>query len=71
VNPNAMAASGDRVYAGTLDSGLLIFDRQTGRWTSSTAGLPSKNITALAIGGGYLYVGTDNGLVRIAEGSLR
>ena len=34
-------------------------------------GLPSKNVTALAAGGGYVYVGTDNGLVRIAEGALR
>jgi hypothetical protein len=34
-------------------------------------GLPSKNVTAVAAGGGYLYAGTDNGLVRIAEGALR
>jgi ligand-binding sensor domain-containing protein len=71
VNPNAMVASGDRVYAGSLDSGLLLFDRASGRWTSTTLGLPSKNVTALAAGGGYLYVGTDNGLVRISEGALR
>jgi hypothetical protein len=33
--------------------------------------LPSLNVTAVATGGGYLYIGTDNGLVRIAEESLR
>jgi ligand-binding sensor domain-containing protein len=71
VNPNAMIASGGRVYAGSMDSGLLLFDRSAGRWTSTTAGLPSRNVTALAAGGGYLYVGTDNGLVRILEGALR
>lgn len=71
INPNAMAASGDRVYAGSLDRGLWLFDRATGRWTGTTLGLPSRNVTALAVGGGYLYVGTDNGLVRIAEGALR
>jgi ligand-binding sensor domain-containing protein len=71
INPNAMAASGGRVYAGSLDRGLWLFDRASGRWTSTTLGLPSKNVTALAAGGGYLYVGTDNGLVRIAEGALR
>ncbi|MGO9259493.1 MAG: hypothetical protein ACLQU1_24735 [Bryobacteraceae bacterium] len=71
VNPNAMAASGGQVYAGSLDRGLFIFDRASGRWRNTTVGLPSKNVTALAAGGGYLYVGTDNGLVRIAEGALR
>jgi ligand-binding sensor domain-containing protein len=71
VNPNAMLVSGDRIYAGSLDRGLFIFDRASGRWTNSIVGLPSKNVTALASGGGYLYAGTDNGLVRIAEGVLR
>ena len=71
VNPNAMVASGGQLYAGSLDCGLFIFDRASGRWTNTTVGLPSKNVTALAAGGGYVYVGTDNGLVRIAEGALR
>jgi ligand-binding sensor domain-containing protein len=71
VNPNAMTASGEKLYAGSLDRGLFIFDRASGRWTNTTVGLPSKNVTAVAAGGGYLYVGTDNGLVRIAEGALR
>ena len=71
VNPNAMVASGGQLYAGSLDRGLFIFDRASGRWTNTTVGLPSKNVTALAAGGGYVYVGTDNGLVRIAEGALR
>jgi ligand-binding sensor domain-containing protein len=71
VNPNAMVASGDRVYAGSLDRGLFVFDRSSGRWTSTSTGLPSLNVTALAANGGYVYVGTDNGLVRISEGALR
>ena len=71
VNPNAMMASGGQLYAGSLDRGLFIFDRASGRWTNTTMGLPSKNVTALAAGEGYVYVGTDNGLVRIAEGALR
>ena len=71
VNPNAMLVSGDRIYAGSLDRGLFIFDRASGRWTNTITGLPSTNVTALASGGGYLYMGTDNGLARIAEGSLR
>ena len=75
VNPNAMTVSGGHVYAGSLDRGLFIFDRASGRWTNTTSGLPSKNVTALVAGGGYLggylFVGTDNGLVRVAEGALR
>ena len=71
VNPNAMAVSGGHVYAGSLDRGLFVFDRSTARWSNTNLGLPSKNVTALAAGGGYLYAGTDNGLVRIAEGALR
>ena len=71
VNPNALAVIGGRVYAGSLDRGLFMFDRASARWRKVTAGLPSKNVTALAAAGGYLYVGTDNGLVRIAEGALQ
>jgi outer membrane protein assembly factor BamB len=71
VNPNAMVVSGGQLYAGSLDRGLFIFDRASGRWTHTAAGLPSQNVTALAAGNGYIYVGTDNGLVRVAEGALR
>ena len=71
VNPNAMATGGGQVYAGSLGRGLFVFDRTSGRWTNTTIGLPSKNVTALVAGGGYLYAGTDNGLVRISEGALR
>jgi ligand-binding sensor domain-containing protein len=35
-----------------------------------TAGLPSENVTAMAERGGEIYVGTENGLVRIAERAL-
>jgi len=33
-------------------------------------GLPSANVTALAAGGGYVYIGTENGLARIEEQRL-
>jgi hypothetical protein len=71
VNPNALIAAGGRVYAGALNRGLFVFDRASNRWTNMTLGLPSKNVTALAAGSGCLYVGTDNGLVRIAEGAFQ
>jgi ligand-binding sensor domain-containing protein len=70
VNPNAMAVSETAVYAGTLDRGLAIYNRANSRWSFLTSGLPSSNITAVAIGSGYVYVGSDNGLVRILERSV-
>jgi ligand-binding sensor domain-containing protein len=70
VNPNAMLVTGQRVYAGTLGRGLYVYERAQGRWNIVTAGLPSANVTALAVHNGYLYAGTDNGLIRIAEQNL-
>jgi ligand-binding sensor domain-containing protein len=65
INPNAMAVTETHVFAGTLSKGLLAFDRRAQRWTTVDVGLPSMNVTALAADGDHLYVGTDNGLVRI------
>ena len=70
VNPNAMLATRQRVYAGTLGRGLYVYDRAQGRWSDLTAALPSPNVTALAVHDGYLYVGTDGGLIRILEQDL-
>lgn len=71
INPNAMLVTPSRVYAGTMEKGLAIFDRASGRWTLASDGLPSMNVTALAASGGMVYIGTDNGLVRVAEQDLR
>jgi ligand-binding sensor domain-containing protein len=70
VNPNAMLVTPKHVFAGTLGNGLYVFDRETLRWTTVNGGLPSLNVTALAQDKGYIYVGTDNGLVRIQEQKL-
>ncbi len=70
VNPNAMLVTSGYVLAGTLGKGLYLYDRQSGRWSVIDQGLPSLNVTALAAGGGYIYIGTDNGLVRIPEQKL-
>jgi ligand-binding sensor domain-containing protein len=71
VNPNAMLVTPRHVLAGTLGNGLYVFDRETQRWTTVNDGLPSSNVTALAESNGYIYVGTDNGLVRIQEQKLQ
>jgi ligand-binding sensor domain-containing protein len=71
VNPNAMLVTSHYVYAGSLGNGLYAYDRDAGRWTVITGGLPSLNVTALAESNGTIYAGTDNGLVKILEQKLR
>jgi ligand-binding sensor domain-containing protein len=71
INFNAMLVTPEYVLAGTLGNGLYVYDRGESRWTAIHEGLPSQNVTALAEGRGYFYVGTDNGLVRIRERKLR
>jgi ligand-binding sensor domain-containing protein len=58
------------VLAGTLSNGLYVYNRSSNHWTVIREGLPSLTVTALASGDGNIYVGTDNGLVRIAERNL-
>jgi ligand-binding sensor domain-containing protein len=70
VNPNAMLVTANYVLAGSLGKGLYLFDRASARWSVIEAGLPSANVTALAVGNGYIYIGTDNGVVRIPEQKL-
>jgi len=70
INPNAMLVTPSHVFAGTLGNGLYVHERQSDRWFAVERGLPSANVTALAIANGYLYVGTDNGLVRVQEQKL-
>jgi len=71
INPNAMLVTAEHVYAGTLSDGMLVYSRTMRQWSRVTAGLPSRNVTAFAEREGELYVGTDNGLVHVAERNLR
>ena len=70
INPNAMLATDRFVLAGTMGNGMYVMDRGTGRWKAISEGLPSRNVTALAAANGFVYVGTDNGLVRIPDQRL-
>ena len=70
INPNALYATSSHVYAGTLGNGMLVYSVSTGRWSAVTTGLPSLNVTAFAARSGEIYIGTENGLVRIPEANL-
>ena len=70
INPNALYASSSHIYAGTLGHGMLVYSAASGRWSMVTGGLPSLNVTAFAARAGQIYIGTENGLVRIPEANL-
>jgi ligand-binding sensor domain-containing protein len=70
INPNAMLVTEQHVFAGSLGDGLFVYDRASRRWSQVKAGLPSLNVTAMAERDGELYVGTENGVVHIAEARL-
>jgi hypothetical protein len=70
VNPLAMIVSGENIYVGTLDHGLLIYNQSSDSWHQITQWLPSKNVTALAMQGNTLLCGTELGLAEIDTGSI-
>ncbi len=67
VNQNAMHRDGERIYVGTTDRGLLVYNTRGRRWSQFSAGLPSQNVTAIASDENFVYVGTLNGLARIEK----
>ncbi|MFY9571936.1 MAG: hypothetical protein WAV20_11105 [Blastocatellia bacterium] len=68
VNQNAMHYDGERLYVGTSDRGLFVYNTRDRRWTRVTAGLPSQNVTAITSDDRFVYVATLNGFVRIEKG---
>jgi ligand-binding sensor domain-containing protein len=67
VNQNAMHYDGERLYVGTSDRGLLVYNTRGRRWSRISAGLASQNVTAITSDDRFVYVGTLNGLVRIEK----
>jgi len=67
INQNAMLATKNCIYAGTAGQGLAFLPAGQQRWHLWETGLPSANVTALASDGENLYIGTDNGLIRLPE----
>ncbi len=67
VNQNAMHFDGERLFVGTSDRGLLVYNTRDRRWTHLSAGLASQSVTAITSDDRFVYAGTSNGLVRIEK----
>jgi ligand-binding sensor domain-containing protein len=67
VNQNAIHYDGERLYVGTSDRGLLVYNTRDRRWIRISAGLASQGVTAITSDDRFVYVGTLNGLVRIEK----
>ncbi|SRR6266404_178942 len=67
VNQNAMHCDGERLFVGTSDRGLLVYNTRDRRWTHISGGLASQSVTAITSDDRFIYVGTLNGLVRIEK----
>jgi len=67
VNQNAMHFDGERLYIGTSDRGLFVYNTRDRRWNRISAGLASQNVTAITSNDKFVYLGTLNGLVRIEK----
>jgi ligand-binding sensor domain-containing protein len=67
VNQNAMHFDGERLFVGTSDRGLLVYNTRDRRWTGISAGLASQSVTAITSDDSFVYAGTSNGLVRIEK----
>jgi ligand-binding sensor domain-containing protein len=67
VSQNAMHYDGERLYVGTGNKGLLVYNTRARRWTAINAGLTSQAVTAITSDDRFVYVGTMNGLIRIEK----
>ncbi|HZS47013.1 MAG TPA: hypothetical protein VFC63_18200, partial [Blastocatellia bacterium] len=64
VNFNAMLYDHGKLYVGTLDRGVMIFDTRTRQWTTYATGLGSHNVTAIVADADHIYFGTTNGITK-------
>ncbi|MBX7184043.1 MAG: hypothetical protein K1Y01_02765 [Vicinamibacteria bacterium] len=64
VNTGCLVEAFGRVYAGTDGTGLFRLSKDGTRFERLKLSLPSQRVTALFEMGGFLYIGTDEGLTR-------
>lgn len=70
VNPGAMLVDSGSLYVGTLGAGVFVLDIESGRWRRVTAGLASRNVTAIAADTHFVYFGTEHGITRVERSTL-
>ncbi len=59
---NALAVSGDTLFAGDREFGVFRFDNQSQSWTEVNNGLFNLNVNKFAVSGGKLFAGTEAGV---------
>ena len=64
VNPNALFADGENLFAGTLE-GVRCLDLTTQKWSPVKNVLPSETVLSIAASGEYIYFGTTSGIARV------
>ena len=64
INTGCLVVASGRVYAGTDGTGLFRLSVDATRFERLKLSLPSPRVTALLEMGGFLYIGTDEGLTR-------
>ncbi|HXG91606.1 MAG TPA: hypothetical protein VNN73_04460 [Blastocatellia bacterium] len=67
VSQNAIHFDGERLYVGTGEKGLLVYNVRAHHWTQVSAGLTSQTVIAITSDDQFVYVGTMNGLARIEK----
>lgn len=65
INNGCLVVAAGRVWAGTDGRGLWRLSRDGARFEPVRVALPSPRVTALAVDGDTLWVGTDEGLARL------
>jgi hypothetical protein len=65
VSPGALVSAGGRAWAGTDADGLWRLSRDGARFERVPAALPSTRVSALLAEPGVLWLGTDQGVVRL------
>ena len=70
VNPGALTLDGDTLWVGTLESGLLAFDRTRHTFRRVEGVLPAADAGPILVDGDTLYIGCASGVVRASRHAL-
>lgn len=65
VTPNA--TDDTNIFAGTFGSGVFRSTNYGKTWVEKNTGLPTKDVSALAASGQYIFAGTHDGIFRSSD----